>query len=121
MYSAKHFRVRMDPRSEGLWVVVSHPATGRELAEGPMESGSVKPVVQRLTRRIQGTLVDPREIRVEVGFSPDGQVMRVVHLPTGRARSRCTSEGRHGLKEELLDELVAELWEAGLLSQPGFG
>lgn len=116
MYSEQYFRVRMDPRPEGLWVVVSHPPTRRERAEGPVEGGRVQFVIRHLIETMQRELVPPDALRIQVGLALEGHFVRVEHLPTGRSRSTTTHGEPYEVQRQLLDELVTEVGESGLLA-----
>jgi hypothetical protein len=118
MYSEQYFRVRMDPRPEGLWVVVSHLPTGRELVEGPVESGMVKAVTRRLIETMQRELVLPLELRIGTGLALGGQFIMVEHVPTGRVCSAPARGKPLRVRQQLVDQLITELWEEGLLAVP---
>jgi hypothetical protein len=111
--SEKHFHIQMDPRKSGLFVVVTHKPTGIQRVDGPVESGMVHRVTQRLICRIRTELYDPKEFEMDIGRSSEGTYKLVRHVPSGKQRGIPSIGGRGNVTEELLDELVAELWQEG--------
>lgn len=103
------FEIEIGEENRGTFVRVKHRLTGieRRAAAVGNEVGRTR---DRLIADLRRELFKEDEIRIEYGLSTGGEYVRVVHSPSGISRGAMRSEGRQ--QEELLDEVLEELYES---------
>jgi hypothetical protein len=120
MISQQHFETEFDYDEQGLAVVVTHRPTGMRRIGRRSGSESLARTQTRLIEEIRREFFNPDEFQFSIGqCEVDGRIAAwycVTHRPTGKNKSAdgITIPNQHEAQQQLLDALVAELWQQGI-------
>ena len=116
MIRPEDFQIRIDYDGDGPLVIVRHPITSTEKRGRPAAAESVGALRDRLVREITGEFCDEADIIFHCGHGRrDGKAYDLIgaeHKPTGLVigMRRLNGQKPHEAKNQVLDELVAEVW-----------
>lgn len=124
MVGEQHFQFEVGGDEGGLLVTVTHRTTGRRLVGRPNADRGVRGTQSRLVQELLDEFFVPADYVFATGRcgarsgGQTGTFYRVVHIPTGRSQSMdsITVPNTPQPHAQLLDVLVEELWQHGLLS-----
>jgi hypothetical protein len=120
MLGIKHFRTLYDADEQGPIVTVTHLPTNQTYSARPTAGQSTRKVRSVLEHQIIATFLNfEADLRFEVGRcelrGKIGGFYRVQHLPTQRSKSCNTIDSPNIDHNDLIDMLLLELWNEGLL------
>ena len=114
------FDVRVDYDDSGPIVVVTHRPTGFARRARLGSGESVQAVKNKLLLAVQNQIYNPDEFQFNTGRSEvDGKTRtfhRLIHVPTGKSRTTI-GDMTKSRRDEMLDEIVRELWDEGIRPQ----
>ena len=101
------FEVQIHTAVSGTTVSVKHIPTNNVRTHLVSTTEGVGRVRDALIAELKGLVFRPQDIQVDVGRGTDGDFIRVLHLPTGIAR---TAIRREATESNLLDEVLTEVY-----------
>ncbi|MFO1004253.1 MAG: hypothetical protein U0936_28370 [Planctomycetaceae bacterium] len=101
------FEVQFHAAVAGTTVSVKHIPTNNVRTQLVSTTERVGLVRDALIAELKGLVYRPEEIQVDVGRATGGDFIRVLHLPSGVAR---TALRREASELDLLDELLTEIY-----------
>jgi len=109
MIQPRDYEIRINETPEGVVVSVVHRPTGYRRSRVAAPARSIGDTRNALVAELESLLYAPDDIRIDLGCSPKGDWLRVVHLPSGIERSAmrrdCT---QRDLLDAVLEELIAK-------------
>lgn len=107
MIRPNDFEIDFRETLDGVTVSVLHRPTGNRRVCVADRVRGVGYARETLIKELEGLLYAPDDIRIDIGCSPAGDWLRVVHLPTGIERSAMRRESS---ERELLDAVLTAVF-----------
>lgn len=103
------FEVQIHAAVAGNTVSIKHIPTNNVRTQFVSNTDRVGRVRDALIAELKGLVYRPQDVQVDVGRATGGDFIRVLHLPTGIAR---TAIRREASELDLLDEVLTEVYSS---------